>query len=802
MTKGTSPDVRRRLATLAAALLCCKTQAWAAASNDITFDLQALQALGVDPTVAEMFREAPRFVPGETQIALTVNGNARGRVTARFNDEGQLCADSNFLKQAGLQRPSGVNDEACTDLRQLWPQSEVHPDPGESRVSIVVPQQAVAIAGAESGNWFHGGTAGLLNYDAQYMGSAGGPAGVSFAQLGTEAGFNAGDWIFRSRQTLTRFDDKEDVQHQAAYAQRTFAGVKKVLQAGQVSLSNSMFGTGQVLGFQVFPEAALAGTRGGPGIVEGIADTQSVVEVRQSGVLVYSTTVPAGPYRLQGLNLLNVRSDLEVSVTGSDGQKRRFTVPASAFLINGNAVEPGLSFGAGRLDQQGSNESPVMATLATGWLLSPSTALNAGALSSSPYRAGALGLDTQPFNATQLTLQATAAHDVRHDSRGLSLTAGAFYQLSERTSIALNASEQTYGYRELSDALQKDDEVELRDRTRRQFGGSIGWSVPYLGSLNAAWARSTTFAGDNRDYLSAGWSRQFGQTYIGVSAEHSTGSRYSPAENRVYVSVNVPFGNRSLNSYVSNSGGDTRAGIRYSDRSSQDRGWSLSSEKDFRTQRSSGTGSFDMVTPVSQLGGSLTHDSDNRTTWSGRASGAVVAHPGGVTLSSYRVGDTFGIARVGDEAGVRIETPAGPSWTDSRGYAVLPSLSGFRRSSVQVDTRSLAKNVDIANAWQETEAARGSVSHVAFDVVRTRRVLVEVRDASGNPLPHGAGIFADNGDMVTVVGDKGSVFVPDAAPGMKLTAQSSGQELCAFTLALPDDAQADELYETAAAQCR
>ena len=802
MTQGYSPGTRFRLTALAVALLCWESQAWAAPQDVTTFDLQALQALGVDPKMAEMFREAPRFLPGETPVVLTVNGSARGRVTARFDAQGKLCADSAFLKQAGLQLPSGFSSDACADLKQAWPRSELHLDPGEARVDIVVPPEAVASPGAESGNWSHGGTAGLLNYDAQYMGSAGGPSGVSFSQLGTEAGFNAGDWIFRSRQTMTRFDGQDDVQHQAAYAQRTFPGVKKVLQAGQVSLSNSMFGAGQVLGFQVFPEAALAGNRGGPGIVEGIADTQSVVEVRQSGVLVYSTTVPAGPYRLQGLNLLNVRSDLEVSVTGSNGQKRQFTVPASAFLVNGNAVAPGLSFGAGRLDQQGSNESPVMATLATGWLLSPSTAVNAGFLASSPYRAGALSLDTQPFNATQFTLQATAAQDTRHDSRGVSLTAGASYQLTERTSLALNASEQSYGFRELSDALLKDTQEEIRDRARRQFGGSVGWSVAELGSLNLSWARSTTFSGDNRDYLSAGWSRQFGRTYVGVSAEHSTGSRYSPAENRVYLSLNVPFGSRSLSSYVSNSGGSTRGGIRYSDRSSQDRGWSLSSEKDFRTQRSSGTGSFDMVTPVSQLSGSLTHDSDNRTSWSGRASGAVVAHAGGVTLSSYRVGDTFGIARVGEEGGVRLDTPAGPAWTDGRGYAVLPSLSSFRRSAIQVDTRSLAKNVDIANAWQETEAARGSVSHVAFDVVRTRRVLAEVRDTRGNPLPHGAAIFADNGDFVTVVGDKGSVFVPDAAPGMKMTVQSSGQSLCSFTLALPEKARESGLYETAAAQCR
>lgn len=791
-----------RLTALSSALLCALFPGWAAAGEFTEFDLQVIQARGVDPKVSERFREAPRFMPGESTVTLTVNGSARGRVTVRFDEQGQLCADAGFLRQAGLHHPDGFSGEGCADLKQAWPQTELNLDPGEERVDLVVPPQAVSAPGTQSGNWQHGGTAGMLNYDAQYMGSSGASSGVSFTQLGTEAGFNAGGWIFRSRQTATRFNGQDRVQHHAAYAQRTFTGVKKVLQAGQVNLSNSMFGAGQVLGFQVFPEAALTGSRGGPGVVEGIADSQSVVEVRQSGVLVYSTLVPAGPFRLQGLNLLNVRSDLDVSVTGSDGQKRQFTVPASAFLINGTAVTPGLSFGAGRLDQQGSHRSPVLATVATGWLLSPSTVLNAGVLGSAPYRAGALSMDTQPFDATLLTLQATAAQDVTHDSRGLSLTATATRQLTERTSVSLNAAENTAGFRELSDSLQDDDPDAQLNRSQRQIGGGLGWSDALLGSWSLSWARSTTFAGDSRDYVRAGWSRQFGRTYVGLSAERDMGSRYSPAENRFYLSLSVPFGSRSVSSYASSSGSGSRGGVRYSDRSSQDRGWSLSSERDFQSKRTSATASADMVTPVTQLSGSLSQDSDSRTSWSGRASGAVVAHGGGLTLSPYRVGDTFGIARVGIETGVRLETPAGPSWTGGDGYAVLPSLSSFRRSAIHIDTRSLAKNVDIANAWQETEAARGSVSYVAFDVVRTRRVLADVTDGKGQALPHGASIFDEKGGFITVTGEDGRVFIPDASPGMTLTAQSSGKTLCTFTLALPEQAEQNGLYETAVAQCR
>lgn len=122
-------------------------------------------------------------------------------------------------------------------------------------------------------------------------------------------------------------------------------------------------------GVQVFPEAALQAEGDGPGLVEGTADSQSLVEVRQSGVIVHTTKVPAGPFRLQEFSLLNTRSDLEVTVTGTDGTTRRFVVPSASFQHGRRAIAPGLSFGAGRLDQKGSAESSVLATAAIGWQL-------------------------------------------------------------------------------------------------------------------------------------------------------------------------------------------------------------------------------------------------------------------------------------------------------------------------------------------------------------------------------------------------------------------------------------------------
>lgn len=788
---------------VAVAVMLAVSPTVALAEDKTVFDEQTLRALGFDPRMAAQFAEAPRFMAGESRVALKVNGSDRGRLTMRFNETGQPCVDGEFIKAAGLKMPSGMmKDASCFDLKMAWQQAEWLLNSNESSVELVLPAEAVSIQSDEHTSWHHGGIAGLVNYDAQYSGSRGAIAGLEFMQLATEAGFNASDWIVRSRQTFTRFNGVDNVNHEAAYAQRTFAGLGKVMQAGQISLGNSMFGAGQVRGVQFLPEQALQKSNDGPGLVEGIADSQSVVEVRQSGVLVYSTTVPAGPFRLRGFPLLNTRSDLEVTLTASEGTQRKFIVPASSLLLNGSVISPGWSFGIGKLEQQGSREAPLLVTAANGWPLLDRVSVNAGVMGSDPWRALAANVNSQLWQRSQLNLQITGAQDKRHNSQGVQANMMFGQPITEKITASLGVSRQTIGYRELSDALSPEKQTN-NGRTRDQISVGLGWSQDYLGNFSLSWARSNTFNGDAVNYLRTSWSRAFGRAYVGVSLEKDSGGRYRDSDKRAYLTLSLPLGsNRSISSYISSNEKKTRGGLRYSERLSQDRGFSLSTERDFRTRRTSGTAGIDMATPVSLVSASITSNSDNYTSYSARASGALVAHDGGVTPSAYRVGDTFGVAKVGEEKGVRLSTPSGPAWTDGRGYAVLPSLSSFQRSTIQVDTRSLAKNVDIDNAWNETDAARGSVSSIHFNVVRTRRVLVSVNDQNGKALPYSASVFDQDGNFISVVGENGNVFIPDAENARKMDVQMSGKTLCSFRLSLENAPSGNELYENSKAICR
>lgn len=108
----------------------------------------SLFILRIDPELAKQFRLGATFLAGKNMVMLSVNGAKRGKYSALFNHEGQLCPDAGLLRRAGLKVPPGVPKEGkaadvCFDLREVWPQFTLEPDPSTGTLNIIVPQEAL-----------------------------------------------------------------------------------------------------------------------------------------------------------------------------------------------------------------------------------------------------------------------------------------------------------------------------------------------------------------------------------------------------------------------------------------------------------------------------------------------------------------------------------------------------------------------------------------------------------------------------------------------------------------------------------
>ncbi|QCP52216.1 hypothetical protein FAZ95_23845 [Trinickia violacea] len=779
-----------------------------------TFDVETLRARGIDPKLAEYFREAPRFREGTHVVTLVVNGMKAGLVDATFDANGGLCFTAALLEKAGLQVPrgdEGATGDAtqCYDFIEAWPQTQVTLRPGREEVSLLVPTDAFRAPEVNLSGFATGGTAGLVNYDIMAMSSHTGGNANTYLYTATDVGVNVGDWVLRSRQLYTSNDGRGQFNHLYAYAQRTFAQYGSTLQAGQINIASPLFAGAPLTGMQVLPETALA-TRGNDGPrVEGIAQSEARVEIRQAGALIYSTQVPAGPFSLSGIPLLNSRTDLDVTVVEANGAEHRFVVPAASF---GSAMlaPPGYSFAAGRIRDLGDvkNPAPWVITGAGSWALGRQMVTSAGLMGSTDYQALGWGLDARFWQNTAASVRNTFSNASREGAHGTQASVSLSSGLTERLSASVSATMQTSGYRDLLDTTIDTSSGWLDSRYRNQYTASLNWSDPVLGGINLAYTGVRPFNGTNTDRLVASWGKTFKyatvnasfETALGGSGDRDRAGRGAGANNAFYLNVSIPLGQRNVRTYVNRRENRTVMGAALSEKVNDYVNYRVAAER--HDGRADLTGNVALTPRYTQLNLGLGRYGNQSTNYSGQIRGGVALHGGGITASPYPIQDTFGVLSVGDISGVKVSTPYGPVWTDMSGQAVIPQLPAYQSSRIELDTKTLPRNVDIRNGFRMVEAGRGSVNNVEFDVVRTRRVLVSATDEQGKALPKGSSVIGADNAFVTTVVDNGQIFLANGQIGEALKVSLPDDRQCELTLELPEKGNDEAFYEQASAVCR
>ena len=764
------------------------------------FDTKTLDQRGIDPQLASLLLDAPRFTAGTHAVTLRVNGQRRGRLQARFDEHGALCFDRALLDTANLLIPA--DSGPCHDFLARFPQSLVEPDPASLTVSLVVPSEALRPLQQDISGYQAGGVAGLLNYDLSGFYNRFGDDASRFGSANTEVGFNAGDWIVRSRQVQTWQDGLSRSTHLEAYAQRTFARYQTVLQAGQISLYNPVLSGAQITGVQVFTEQALQDQEQGA-TIEGIANSPAQVEVRQNGALIHSTVVPAGPFALTDVRRLNTRSDVEVTVKESTGGERRFTVPAA--LLGLGLPAAGYSVAAGRVRNMGNAQGDDPWVVSAGWngAVHPQLSVGGGVLAASQYRGVGASMAWLPGLDSQLQLASQLSDaQARDKAQGVQTDLSWAQRLGEQWSFSLANSWRTPGYRELEEATYAAQPDRHRStRYRDQQSATLGWSHPWLGAFSAGVSRSSNFDGANSSRALASWGTSVNGVSLSASAEWQMGGRQQQ-DNAVYLNLSLPLGeSRRARAWVRNSGGEHRSGLGLNEQVNDQLNYRVSAEYDSRDRQVETSVGLSALPRYSQLDLSYSRSDAERSSYQGGARGAMVVHGGGMTFSPYPVRDTFALVSVGDMSGIKLSTPSGPVWTDWQGQAVVSQVNAYGRSPVEVQTRSLPRNADIHNGLAMISAGRGAVDRVEFGVALTRRLLLTVRTDQDQPLPRGATVSTAEGEFVTLVQDGSQVFLPNVLEHTTLWVGTAGKQRCELRFELPAKANPTVYYETAPALC-
>lgn len=143
-------------------------------------------------------------------------------------------------------------------------------------------------------------------------------------------------------------------------------------------------------------------------------------------------------------------------------------------------------------------------------------------------------------------------------------------------------------------------------------------------------------------------------------------------------------------------------------------------------------------------------------------SAGVLINNNAVTFSPYEIGDTFAVVSVGEHPDIEIQTPNGKVWTDSKGNAVVSSLSSFSSNLIEINTKTAPKNLDIMSGVRRVTPSRGTFKNIVFDAKKVNRLLVYAVDKNNKPLPSGAFVtYAHNDVIVGFVEQGGMIFFND-----------------------------------------
>lgn len=101
------------------------------------------------------------------------------------------------------------------------------------------------------------------------------------------------------------------------------------------------------------------------------------------------------------------------------------------------------------------------------------------------------------------------------------------------------------------------------------------------------------------------------------------------------------------------------------------------------------------------------------------------------------VGETIALVKAPGAGGTGVNNQTGVK-TDWRGYAIVPYVSPYRKNQVQLNTETMADDVEVELTSQNVVPTRGAVVRANFQANVGQRILMTLLRQGGAPVPFGA----------------------------------------------------------------
>lgn len=790
------------------------------ASAEVEFDLSFMR--NVASIDLSHYATKNVITAGDYALDIFVNGVSVGRAEVRFTidevgPDAQPCFDRALLLRAGvdvaqLALEKTTSRDVCLRLERLIPDARARLDFGALRLNLSIPQASLSRRARDYVSpdlWSDGVSMAMLNYyfDAYSNSRAGG------TQLygGLEGGFNLQGWRFRHQGSLALSQNgQRQYQNIASYVQRDIPAWSAQLLLGESYTSGDLFDSTSFRGVRLYSDDRMLpnSLRGYAPVIRGVANSNARVTISQNGVKLREMSVAPGAFEINDLYPTGYGGDLQVTITEADGAVRTFSVPYAAVPMALREGQSRYSVTAGTVRNL-ANTQPFFSQATWQYGATNMVTGYGGLTLADGYRAGMVGavLNTSwgafGLDATHAVTQ--IPHDQTYTGQSYRASyAKMFDQTGTNLSIA-SYRYSTSGYFGLNDAMAARDRAQqpgswvmdplYRQRSRAsitlgQRTDDKGGNLYVTGSTVNYWERP----GADLNFT-VGYSNSYRNLSYSVSASRQRDA-YGRSDTLFYASISIPFGAQSSSMLSANmsrdSSGRTRLQSNLSGSLGEDRklfyGVNVDHSRDSSAGAAQSNGGMNLNYRASyaDLSGSVSAGNDYQQ-FSFGARGAVVAHPGGVTLARP-LSETFAIVQAKDAEGARVAS-ADDVRIDSRGYAVVPYLTPYTMNEVAIDPKGLSTDLELKETSQRVAPRAGAVPLLVFETTSGRSMIVRALQEDKKPVPFGAVVTDASGKEVGQIGQAGKVLARGLDEQGKLLVrwESNGVEnACSVSYQLPE----------------
>lgn len=552
------------------------------------------------------------------------------------------------------------------------------------------------------------------------------------------AGINVGAWRLRtsylynySKNSGSSSISNSDFSN--TYVYRTINAIKSTLKAGEISSDGAIFDSIPMKGVSLKSNQNLNpnNMQGYAPIVEGFANSNATVTVRQNGNVVYQTFVAPGRFAIRDIPASGLAGDMEVTIEEENGKQTVYTQAYSSLPMMERQGAYNYEVIAGRYDGGITTDSKrdtfALGTFSVGLPYNITT--YGGLLVSNGYHSmvGGVGLS--------LGILGALSTDVTHSDAKFSdqHLKGQSYRiryskslLSTGTSFDLTALRYTTeNFYSFSDYNTADYDIKdglapwIGSRQRYSFQTSISQSFDSYGSLSLRAVKNTYWGGQSSN-TSVGMS--YNNNYKGVSYSLSytidriKSYNNSWPENRV-ISFNISVPLRLLtNSDMAqtmnaryginvDNHGETRSQVGLSGSALENK-FSYGLYQNYNSQNSNYGGSVNGTYSAdnSTLSAGYSYSDSNRTI-NASMSGGVIAHSDGITLSP-NIGDTIAIITADGARGTQLTTGAK---FDYFGNAIIPQLTSNAANQISVNVNTLPDDITFKDTSMMVYPTEGAI---------------------------------------------------------------------------------------------